>query len=158
MKTVMKNSAKGIILHNGCVLMLKKQYDDGQVIYTLPGGGQAPGESLEEALVREVYEETAARVDPGALIGVYEHQRRSSSKQDEYRHKVEFAFMCYLQGDYIPQMGPTPDKRQVAVEWVAINQLYQLELSPKRLYELFPLPEMSIGNLYRHVINDMKLE
>ena len=156
MQTVMKNSAKGIILHNDSVLMLKKQYDDGREIYTLPGGTQNAGESLQEALVREVYEETLARVNPGALIGVYEHCRRSSSKPNEHRHKVEFAFMCYTQGDYTPQMGPAPDKRQVAVEWVAISTLNQLELSPKRLEELFPLPDMSLNNLYRKAINDLK--
>ncbi len=39
--------------------------------WTLPGGRMEVGESLEEALVREVLEETGLEVSVGALIGLY---------------------------------------------------------------------------------------
>lgn len=43
--------------------------DNGQ--WGLPGGHVDPGESVAEALAREVQEETGWRIARGALIGVY---------------------------------------------------------------------------------------
>ena len=50
-------------------LLLTKRTDNGR--WCLPGGGMDPGESVEEACIREAYEETGLRVKVTRLGGVY---------------------------------------------------------------------------------------
>ena len=50
-------------------ILLTKRTDNGR--WCLPGGGMDPGESVEEACIREAYEETGLRVKVTRLVGVY---------------------------------------------------------------------------------------
>jgi ADP-ribose pyrophosphatase YjhB (NUDIX family) len=50
-------------------ILLQRRSDNG--FWGLPGGGVEPGESVTEAIVREVREETGLEVRPGRLVGVY---------------------------------------------------------------------------------------
>ena len=50
-------------------ILLTKRTDNGR--WCLPGGGMDPGESVEEACIREAYEETGLRVKVSRLVGVY---------------------------------------------------------------------------------------
>lgn len=143
-----KNTAKAIIIDNDRVLLLKKKYDDGSIMYTLPGGTQEPGESLEQAVIREAYEEAAAKVSVSKLLNIYEHQRHSKTQQGKITHKIEFAFLCHLEALYQPKMGHHPDPHQVAVEWKKIDQLAQLTLSPKRLSEIIARYMTLDANIY----------
>ena len=53
-----RNTAKAIIIKDGCVLLNKCAHRNGTPYYDLPGGGQHPYEPLEEGVLREVREET----------------------------------------------------------------------------------------------------
>ena len=59
-----RSSAKALIVNDGKILVNKCCHNDGSVYYDLPGGGQRQYEALEDAVIREVMEETgyAARV------------------------------------------------------------------------------------------------
>ena len=61
------SSAACIRDEQGRILLLRRS--DG--MWSMPGGMLEPGESLEQAVVREVREETGLEVEPTALIGVY---------------------------------------------------------------------------------------
>jgi 8-oxo-dGTP diphosphatase len=54
------------------VLIVRRARPPARGLYTLPGGAVELGETLEEALVREVREETALTVEPVALAGYRE--------------------------------------------------------------------------------------
>jgi 8-oxo-dGTP pyrophosphatase MutT (NUDIX family) len=54
-------------------LLLQQRGDNGY--WCFPGGGVERGESIAEALCREVWEETGYTVRPGRLIGVYSDPR-----------------------------------------------------------------------------------
>jgi ADP-ribose pyrophosphatase YjhB (NUDIX family) len=138
------NTAKAVI-QSGCqILMLKKHYEDGRTTYTLPGGGQKPGESLDRAVVREVYEEAAAVVTPIRLIRVHEYLRPSGTAPDAVKHKVEFVFLCALKAPYVPRMGAHPDPHQVAVLWMAPDSIDSVHLDPPALKKILgALPEIS---------------
>lgn len=50
-------------------VLLTRRSDNG--LWCLPSGGMDPGESAEEACVREVWEETGLRVQVTRLVGIY---------------------------------------------------------------------------------------
>jgi 8-oxo-dGTP pyrophosphatase MutT (NUDIX family) len=59
-------SAGGVVLRDGCVLVVHRpKYDD----WSLPKGKLEPDESLEEAAVREVFEETGLQCELGPEVG-----------------------------------------------------------------------------------------
>lgn len=59
-----------VIEHAGRFLMVEEETADG-IRINQPAGHLDPGESLIQAVVREVLEETACRFEPAALTGVY---------------------------------------------------------------------------------------
>ncbi len=57
-------AARALIIRDGAVL-LQVCTIGGREVYLLPGGGQEPGETLAEAVVREVREEYAFQQSMG---------------------------------------------------------------------------------------------
>jgi 8-oxo-dGTP diphosphatase len=57
------------IFRDGRVLIVRRARPPAHGLYTLPGGGVELGETLEQAVVREVREETALDIEPIALTG-----------------------------------------------------------------------------------------
>jgi len=62
-----RTSVYGLIFKNDKIL-LSKQWDG----YDFPGGGVEKGELIENALKREVWEETGVKVTPGKLLTITE--------------------------------------------------------------------------------------
>src|SRR5271156_3609516 len=75
------------IFRTGKVLIVRRARPPAHGIYTLPGGGVDLGETLEEAVIREVREETALDVEPVALAGYRQAIGRATSGRVE-RHFV----------------------------------------------------------------------
>jgi 8-oxo-dGTP diphosphatase len=79
------------IFRDGRVLIVRRARPPASGLYTLPGGGVELGETLEEAVVREVREETALEVDPVALAGYRQAIVRDGNGSVE-RHFVILPF------------------------------------------------------------------
>jgi 8-oxo-dGTP diphosphatase len=133
MRLKIVNTAKAIIFDGDNVLLIKKEYEDGRTLYTLPGGSQDPGETLQETLRRELYEEIAATVRIIDLVKVYEHQQLSNSDPGLIKHKIEFAFHCQLAGAYTLILGPHPDPHQTETAWISKKKLSTITLYPREL-------------------------
>lgn len=74
-----RTAARGIIRHDDNYLLIYSEYGD----YKFPGGGVEANESYQQALVREVQEETGYVVIPESIryLGVV-HERRKSDLDD----------------------------------------------------------------------------
>ena len=53
----------------GRLLLIKRGHEPGRGLWSGPGGRVEPGETDEQAVIREVREETGLAVRPGRLIG-----------------------------------------------------------------------------------------
>jgi len=51
-----------LCVRDGKVLLVQHRWTDGSLFWFIPGGGIKAGESIEEAAVREVWEEAGVRV------------------------------------------------------------------------------------------------
>ena len=60
------------IFRNGRVLIVRRARPPAQGLHTLPGGVVELGETLEQAVIREVREETNLDIEPLALAGYRE--------------------------------------------------------------------------------------
>ncbi len=60
----------GAVVHDGRVLYVQRNYEPNKGTWTLPGGYAEHGETLDEAVRREVREETALEVAVRDVIGV----------------------------------------------------------------------------------------
>lgn len=60
---------QAIVLDGDAVLLVRR---DAPALWELPGGAMLPGETPEAAIVREVFEETTARVEVVARVGWFE--------------------------------------------------------------------------------------
>ncbi|GGG70204.1 NUDIX domain-containing protein [Paenibacillus radicis (ex Gao et al. 2016)] len=61
MERKIRNSAKALIIKDGKMLAIKLD-DNGDVFYIMPGGGQNTGETLTDAVKREVAEELGIEI------------------------------------------------------------------------------------------------
>jgi ADP-ribose pyrophosphatase YjhB (NUDIX family) len=86
------------IFRDGKVLIVRRGRAPAKGVYTLPGGGVELGETLQEAVIREVREETALEIEPVELVGFRQAIARDAAGRVE-RHFVILPFAArYLGG------------------------------------------------------------
>jgi 8-oxo-dGTP diphosphatase len=91
--------------------------------WSLPGGAVETGEQLNEALRREVLEETGLEVDPRAVVEIFERIIRDSEGKVEY-HFVVIDYLCKATGG---DLGPSGDAARV--EWIRRRDLGQYKIT-----------------------------
>jgi ADP-ribose pyrophosphatase YjhB (NUDIX family) len=79
------------IIRDGKVLVVRRARKPALHLYTLPGGAVETGETLMQAVMREVREETALEVEPVGLAGHREVIVRDAQDRVE-RHFVILSF------------------------------------------------------------------
>src|SRR5580700_10521902 len=87
------------IFRDGKVLIVRRGRAPAKGIYTLPGGGVELGETLEQAVIREIREETALDIEPVELVGFRQAIARDAGGRVE-RHFVILPFAArYVAGE-----------------------------------------------------------
>ena len=84
-------AVRAVIVRHGKVLIVRRARQPAMGLYTLPGGGVEVGETLREAVMREVREETALTVEPVGIVGYREAIARDRDGRVE-RHFVILPF------------------------------------------------------------------
>lgn len=79
------------IIRDGRVLIVRRSNPPAHGLYTLPGGVVETGETLTEALIREIDEETGLAIEPVGLAGYREAILRDKDGRTE-RH---FVILCF---------------------------------------------------------------
>jgi 8-oxo-dGTP diphosphatase len=82
-----------VIVQNHSVLLIRRGQPPLLGEWSLPGGVLECGETLREAVVREVREETGLAVETGEMLGVYERLIQGDEGRMRY-HYVLIDFLC----------------------------------------------------------------
>lgn len=88
-------------------ILLMQRSDNGQ--WGLPGGHVEPGESLVDAVAREVHEETGWRIAVGDLIGVYSDPARQVIDYGG-GNRVHSVNLCFAARALEPGEPTTPEE------------------------------------------------
>jgi len=129
-----------VIERGGRFLLVEERSADGRLVLNNPAGHLDPGESLVEAVVREVLEETACVFTPTHLVGVYLARSIGSYASDagEPITYLRFAFTGTV-GE--PEPGRVLDDGIVRALW-----LTPAEIDAERTRHRSPLLARSVAD------------
>jgi 8-oxo-dGTP pyrophosphatase MutT (NUDIX family)/HEPN domain-containing protein len=122
-------SAAGIVLHRKKVLLVRYSNPDGTTFLVGPGGGVKDGESLTQAIVREVKEETGIEVLPSKMLFVEDLESKS-------RRMVKIWFLCKFIGGKLIKTKAAAQEGIVDVNWYTKEQLENETVYPQILKEV----------------------
>ena len=86
-----------IIFRDDCVLLVERGKEPLKGWWSLPGGLVEAGESLREAVCRELLEETGLVVEPESMVEIFERIMRDGAGAAEY-HYVLIDYVCRVTG------------------------------------------------------------
>ena len=106
-----------VIAHEGRYLLVEEQTRDGLRLNT-PAGHLEPGESPQDAAVREALEETACVFVPAALLGVY-----LAASHDAEGEATTWLRIAYSGTAGAPQPGRALDAGIVRTLWLTPEEI-----------------------------------
>lgn len=106
-----------VIVRDGKALIVKRAHEPRKGEWSLPGGMLELGESLQDAVRREIKEETRLDVEVGPVIETFDRVHRDDEGRIRY-HFVIIDFVCW------PNAGEAvPGSDAEAVAWVAASEI-----------------------------------
>ena len=116
----------GVVLIGGRVVLIRRGKEPLRGRWVIPGGTVELGETLQEALVREMREETGLVVRPREIVLVFDRIHREGPEV-EY-HYVIIDYAC----DYVSgELRAGSDADEVAL--VAPDEIGRYDLPPQAL-------------------------
>jgi 8-oxo-dGTP diphosphatase len=113
-------AASAAIVRDGKVLVVRRSRPPAGGLFSLPGGVVEVGETLHEAVAREVREETSLTIEPVALAGF-----RETIVRDQQNHFVILPFAArWIAGE------PVLNEELSEWRWVDQSQIASLETTP----------------------------
>lgn len=134
----------GAIVTKDDAVLLAKHRRRGLSYWVIPGGQVKEPETVPDALVREIYEESGMVVEPGSLLYVFE----TIDPRYGGIHTVELLFRADVATDVVAeqrrvQFGEHLDR----CVFVPVSELRNLELYPE-IAEL--LEQIAVGQALSH--------
>lgn len=117
----------GIILHKNRIVLVKRKNSPFKNYYALPGGFVDYGETVENAVIREIKEETGLETKIKNIFGVY-----SDPERDPRGHTVTIVYELNVIGG---RMKPGSDA--VSVKIFSLNDIPELAFDHQKILEDF---------------------
>lgn len=120
--------ATALVLKEDCILMIHR-FKDGKEYFVLPGGGVEEGELAEDAVIRELQEETSIQA----------HLVKKLNSFVSTRGRTHHIFLCeYISGE--PALAPDSieattgdENNQFIPMWVEKEKIPNLEMWPDEI-------------------------
>ncbi len=127
-----------IIVHDGKVFATQRGYGEFKDGWEFPGGKNEPGESSEDAIVREIKEELDADIEVVKYLDTVEYDYPTF-------HLSMDCFICRMKSDKMVI------KEAEDVKWLDVDDLYSVDWLPADL-SLIPKIEEYLNNYVRPTI------
>lgn len=133
-----RSAARAVVVCDGSLLVTKMRDRQG-VYYILPGGGQQPGETLEDTVRRECLEEVGIKVNIIRLLYVREYigKNHNFSKRHAAFHQIEHVFLCEVEDPKKACPGSETDNYQVGVSWLSLEAISRIRFYPEAIKAYF---------------------
>jgi ADP-ribose pyrophosphatase YjhB (NUDIX family) len=106
-----------VVVRDGKALIVKRAHEPRKGEWSLPGGLLELGESLQDAVRREIKEETSLDIEVGPLIETFDRVHRDDHGKIRY-HFVIVDYVCWPNGG---EAVPGSDAEGVA--WVSAGEI-----------------------------------
>jgi len=118
-----KPAVSALIIMDDRVLLVKRGSAPSGGLWSLPGGRIEPGETMKEALAREVMEETSLQIEVDDLAGAYDVISREG---DEIAyHYVIITFRARVVDGELMAGSDASDAR-----WISESELNSCQMTP----------------------------
>ncbi|MEU4417323.1 NUDIX hydrolase [Nocardia salmonicida] len=119
-----KVAVSAVVLdQSGRILMIRRSDND---LYSIPGGGLEAGETVTEAVIREVFEETGVTVTVRGLVGVFSNPDHVIAYDDgEVRQEFSICFRADPLGGVLRTSSESKE-----VLWVEPKAIESLNVHP----------------------------
>lgn len=103
-----------IIQRGSDILLIKRKKDPFKNMLALPGGFVNENETVEEAIIREIREETTLEIRLLEILGVY-----SDPKRDPRKHIMTIVFIGEIKGDKSIEAKAADDASEII--WLSLE-------------------------------------
>ena len=135
MKTV-KDRAIAVIYKDNQILMMWR-YRDNQEFHVFPGGTQEENETIEETLIREVYEELNLKVNKHKRI--YEWVHEYDEKSEHYSRKEYYYLITDFAGEIkmgAPELFRQNQNNIYRPDWINLDEVDKIDYEPREIFEV----------------------
>lgn len=114
----------GCIVHDRRLLMILRAREPSKGEWSFPGGRIEFGETVFEAVTREVEEEVGVEVEPEQVFQVYDWITRDESGRITFHYLVHYVLCRYLSGE------PRASSDAAQARWVTEAEVAALPMHP----------------------------
>lgn len=112
-----------LVLQDRNILLVRRVNEPGKGKWSIPGGTVELGESLKDAVIREVYEETGLVVEVSELLDVVEVIRKDNAGNIVF-HYVILDYLAKPVGGTLRAASDASD-----VIWVSVDEVMNMEIT-----------------------------
>ncbi len=144
-----RTAARAVVICDGKLLATKMR-DRRGVYYILPGGGQKPGETLEETVKRECLEEVGVDVTVDRLLYIREYigKNHTFSANHAQFHQLESVFLCSVKDPHAACPRVETDNHQIGVSWLSLEHLAHIRFYPESVKRFFDGDSVEVSPIY----------
>jgi ADP-ribose pyrophosphatase YjhB (NUDIX family) len=112
-----------VIAHEGKIVLVKRGNEPSKGKWSIPGGLVELGESLEQAVIREVKEETCLDVENPSLIDVVDNVDLDEKSKVKY-HYVIIDYLVHVKNGTVQAASDAAELR-----WVPFDEVEKYDLT-----------------------------